>query len=254
LEKLISGLNWGQILRDQSWGAVGVLFALIALIVAWLAFRSNRRALSYHIVAKTPLVTKGVNGLQVTFNGNPVRDAHLLIIRLINTGRSAIESSNFEEKLSITFDKGIRVLAADVIAADPDDLLLQAVAGFEPGSSVVVLEPLLLNVGDTFDCRIVVNRPPTLEPALFGRIVGVKKIAKIKDRSMLWAMGSVFLMFISMAIISLAPRIETIRPTIDPRWSTFSTVLILAATLMMLPVVLGARGRQRMARRLRGWN
>lgn len=252
----VSGFNWADFWRDPAWAAVGVLVAVVATFFAWWAVRAawNRKALTYEIVANVPLLTvrqRTVNGLELLFKGLPIKDAQLVIVRLANTGRTAIESGHFEQKLSIVFDGGVNVLAADISSADPDDLLLQASVQIDEAGDAVHLAPLLLNAGDSFECKMVIDREAKA-PQIFGRVVGVRKVTKATDRPLLWLGGAFLPLVASIVVLQMAPRVTVARPTPDPIWLRVSVVLAAISFVVLLVRTYSRLPRSR-RNRLRRW-
>ena len=154
----------------------------ISIIVSGIFFRLQRQrsALSWKIISNTPLVriNSEVKGnLQVLFNGNPVKDIQLIIIKIINTGNVSIKSGDYERPLNLNFDENAQILAAEVIETNPNNI--EVSANIEERE--VFISPTLLNKGDSFTIKILVNQFNN-QILIDGRIVGVKEIQKIVEK------------------------------------------------------------------------
>jgi hypothetical protein len=171
-----------DIIRDPMWQFFGVIFVVISIIVSGIFFRLQRQrsALSWKIISNTPLVriNSEVKGnLQVLFNGNPVKDIQLLIIKIINTGNVSIKSGDYERPLNLNFDENAQILAAEVIETNPNNI--EVSANIEERD--VFISPTLLNKGDSFTIKILVNQFNN-KILIDSRIVGVKEIQKIVEK------------------------------------------------------------------------
>lgn len=171
-----------DIIRDPMWQFFGVIFVVISIIVSGIFFRLQRQrsALSWKIISNTPLVriNSEVKGnLQVLFNGNPVKDIQLIIIKIINTGNVSIKSGDYERPLNLNFDENAQILAAEVIETNPNNI--EVSANIEERE--VFISPTLLNKGDSFTIKILVNQFNN-QILIDGRIVGVKEIQKIVEK------------------------------------------------------------------------
>jgi len=167
-----------EILRDQVWEFVGGVFlGLVAIIVTIILWRTQRRrkALSYEIISRTPLlsVEDEVKGkVQILFDGNPVQDIHLVVLKIINSGNVPIVSTDYERPVSLSFGENPRILTAEVSETDPDNLEISV----DIQATKVMLDPVLLNGGDSITLKFLVSQLDEIN--IDGRIIGVKDIRK----------------------------------------------------------------------------
>ena len=162
-------------LRDEVWQFIGAFFGLVAIIVTIVLYRTQRRrkALSYEIISRTPLLSIGdeIKGkLQILFDGKPVQDIHLIVLKIINSGNVPIVSTNYERPVNLSFGENSWILTAEVSETDPEDL--RATVNIE--NAKVALEPVLLNGGDSITLKLLVSQLGEIN--VDGRIVGVKDI------------------------------------------------------------------------------
>lgn len=167
-----------EILRDSIWQFIGAILALMAIILVWM--QRQRKALSYNIISNTSLVDikEEIKGkLEVFFDGKPVENIYLIIIKFINTGNLPIKSVDYESPINMNFGKDARVLASEIIETDPDSL--EASVNIE--GTKVLLMPILLNQKDSITIKVLVNQFDN-QITIGGRIIGVKKILKFTER------------------------------------------------------------------------
>lgn len=197
-----------EIIRDPMWQFFGVIFVVIGIISStifnWI--QRKKSALSWKIVSNTPLVriNSEVRGnLQVLFDGNPVKEIQLIIIKIINTGNVPIKSGDYERPLHLNFDENAQILTAEVIETNP--INIETSAKIE--GRIVLISPALLNKGDSVTVKILVNQFNN-KISIDGRIVGVKEIQKIVEKDIkttlkYFIVGTMIGMIISLISITL---------------------------------------------------
>lgn len=177
------------ILRDPAWQAVGVIIAIIlGMVTIWLA-RRPRKALTYKILSSTPLIAspEAARGkLQILFDGKPIEDVKLVLVKFTNSGNLPITSSDYESPVKLIVVSRLnvaRLLDAGVSETYPEGLAKNVSVLFD--KSAVQLEPLLLNQGDSITLKMLITNFTMKEGVLKsladnisveGRIVGVKEI------------------------------------------------------------------------------
>lgn len=135
-------------------------------IYLWV-LNQKRKRLSYRVLSCGPILkVKGSSRkhLSVDFDGTSVDDACLIIVRLTNSGHLPITVGDYTTDLSINFNPGSRVLMADVALSSPadlDDRVRQSDSSFGLIKTLeatrVVLQPVLMNDGDSVTYQIVVR-------------------------------------------------------------------------------------------------
>jgi hypothetical protein len=139
------------------------------------------KALSFDLKSKTKLFTlhdEKVGTLEILFNGQPVRNAHIFILVIFNSGDLPIATPDYEKPIEIVFSKTAEILSAAVIEKIPVDLNVE----FEMARDSVQLKPMLLNKGDAITFKFMLSEDSS-DPSVSGRIVGVSRITKINFRS-----------------------------------------------------------------------
>ncbi len=161
-------------LRDPVWQFVGALLALIALLVSIYLFvlQRKKKSLVYDILILTPILgvkDKIVEGnVRIFFGRMPVKNVHLLVLKISNNGTVPIKTTDFEEPLTFHFGKDAKVLSVDIAVTIPPTL--KPMLNVKP--NYIVVEPTLLNAGDTAVLKILLAEySGTIHPET--RIVGV---------------------------------------------------------------------------------
>lgn len=171
-----------DILRDPVWQFIGVILAVVAIIISIALYRRQRRhkALSYEIISRIPLLgmEEEIKGnLQILFNGKPVQQVHLIVVKIINSGNMPIVFTDYERPISLSFGEKAQILTAEVAETNPDSL--RAAAEIE--GKKVVLTPILLNQEDSITLKMLVNEFSE-QITVNGRVVGVKDICESVEK------------------------------------------------------------------------
>ena len=189
-------------LRDQVWAFVAVVVALVvavATIVTMIVIhirQRQRKSLSYEVISVLPLLrrTEEVEGkLEMQFDGKVVRDIHLAVVRVVNSGNVSIKASDYERPFSLNFGEKSRVLSAEVSETLPSSL--HATVRID-GANKVVAEPALLNAKDSFTVKVLVSQP-NKQVNVDARVDGVKEVGMLKEQS--GRLSSFLLMVATMA-------------------------------------------------------
>lgn len=195
-----------EFLRDQIWQFIGAALGLIAIIVSVILYLRgrSRKALMYELDCNS-LVTEPEEAqghIEIRFGTQQVRNVHLLLVKIVNSGNQPIRSNDFEGHLILSVDEPARILTAEVVATDPDSLPKELLCSEDGESKCRYLPPeralatelrelplarTLLNGGDSFTIKMLLSEYAPGGFHLKGRVVGVKEIRMRKkaDRS-LW--------------------------------------------------------------------
>lgn len=172
-----------DIFRDSIWQFVGAILGFIAIVVTIVIFIVQRaqKKLSYEVVSRETIVSAKdgfSEKIQILYEGQPVNEVDLLILKFVNSGNVPITSNDFEKALSIEFSGQVDVLTAEVTETLPSNLKTEI--SFE--EDIISVAPLLLNSGDTFTIKILLNEFDNVIK-VNGRIIGVKAIEKQEKTS-----------------------------------------------------------------------
>ena len=233
------------LLRDPLWQFIGVILALLAIGVSILIYllQRNRKSLGYEIISNTPLLTmkEELEGkLQILYEGTSIRNAQLIVIKIINSGNVPIAASDYERPLQFVFDTGAKILSAEVTEKVPDNLL----ATITSRDNAIVLEPTLLNGKDSITVKALVSDYQK-KPKADARIIGVKSVRPITDVQA----GSLLIMLVGLAllVIGMVALIRAIGPANTPK-DVPANKLILSLVLLLFGYVLSFIGMFRTKR------
>lgn len=170
-----------EILRDPAWQFVGVIFALLSFAGAFWIYWLQRqtRELAFGLVSsRRPLAISDELSSRVTvqLDGNPVRNLHLLVFGLKNSGHRAIAPSDFQYPLSISFPEG-QVVSAEIASQFPLNLGGQ----LDISESRLQLSPLLLNSGDQMLIQVLLSASSTIFN-VDVRILDISTVAPVNSR------------------------------------------------------------------------
>lgn len=164
-----------EILRDPVWQFVGAVLALLTIGVSIWAYvlQKPRKRLLIERVARVPLITAGADhipGLQILIDGHQIERATVVVVRVRNLGNSPLAASDFDSNLTLDFEIGSVVLDAQISGSTPEHLPITA----ERSANLVTFSKSLLNPGDTFLCRILVQDSS-------GNYVPKARVAGVRD-------------------------------------------------------------------------
>lgn len=171
-------IKYLEALRDPIWQSVGVLVAVVlGLVSIWIGYLAVRKKLlTYEINSASELATikDDLNGrVSVLFDGKPVINTQLVILTLTNNGTLSISSNDFETPITVSFGKEIQLLTYSTEKERP--------VGLKPvlkeTNNEIVIQPLLLNVGDHFSIKALVAGG-IAKPVVTARIQGVREISE----------------------------------------------------------------------------
>lgn len=137
----------------------GVVVAVVAAVLAWLTYRSQRgkKGLEYLIVSSQRLVSpRAAADLTVSFDGRPVDEPSLTVLRVVSTGDKGISSDSFESPLIVLLRGATKVVSASVSATRPNSLPI----ALRADGIRVVIEPLLLNPRDFIEVQALTDGHP----------------------------------------------------------------------------------------------
>lgn len=184
-----------DILRDPMWQFVGVLVTIIVGIISIILVlkERNKKALSYELVSHASLlsVEKEVRDrLSITYEGKPISQLTLNLIKLINSGNTPITITDFVRPLTILFDETSEIISAEVIERKPKSLE----ATVTHNRTQVTVNPTLLNGSDWFEIKILSSGQGEIT-SVSGRVVGIREITQYTWQGRYFAaiMGGLFM-------------------------------------------------------------
>jgi len=171
-----------QFLRDPMWqaiaaaiGLVGIATSIILGAVVYLLQR-RRKQLGYRVLARTRVISveeQVQEEVVIAFRGALVRDVHLVMVELVNSGNQPIVPDDYHRPLRIDLGEGSRVLSVDVAESKPEGI--GASPSLAESRGAVEINPVLLNPGDSLRLKMLVSQFSG-SVDVSGRVVGVKEI------------------------------------------------------------------------------
>lgn len=171
-------------LRDPVWDfwavVLAVIFGLAGVVSLFLQWRQHRRKeLFYEITTNVPLLTfrdEVYGRLQILFDGQPIRNAHMILLTVGNSGNEPILPVDFISPLALSFGEESQILSAEITTMNPDDLG----ASIAVDDRRIILSPVLMNRGDFLSLRLFLTQPPE-GINVDARIVGVERIREVSS-------------------------------------------------------------------------
>lgn len=158
---------------------VGILAIVSAISIAYFVnWWRLRKSLAYVVRTYTAIFSIDPElgkKIQILYDGKPITNARLFVITLLNDGRQPVEEKDFSKKsIDFVFSKSGQILSAEVTHVNPADLIVEK----EEKENIVSIKPLLLNKGDSFEIKGVINSDDD-EITCNARIVGIKEVKRL---------------------------------------------------------------------------
>lgn len=173
---------------------ISLVLGLLGLVLPWLR---SRKELSYEYVVNPILQKDKIHDpdkVKVLYEGKPISDISLIKIKIANSGKVPIKSSDFDHPLFLNFEG--RVLSSEIIESNPSNIKTSV----KNDSTSLQVEPCLLNPGDFIVISVLVSEYQAFHHDV--RIIGVKEIKHDKGLPLLY-LG--FLFGIGVLISALTP-------------------------------------------------
>jgi hypothetical protein len=192
---------------------VAVSLSILAIITAIsVAYFVNwwrlRKSLAYIVKTYTAIFSIDPEigkKIQILFDGKPITYARLFVITLLNNGRQPVEEKDFSKKsIDFVFSQSGQILSSEVLNVNPTNLIVEK----EEKGNVLSIKPLLLNKGDSFEIKGVINSDDD-EITCDARIVGIKEVKRVHPSkpnlslSFTKIIGSLVILLVALLIIVL---------------------------------------------------
>jgi hypothetical protein len=163
-----------EILKDPVWQFIGIVISSILVITIYILQRKTKK-LSYEVLSNSQLLTveEELQGkVKVLYDGNEVKNVHLLTIKIINDGNQSILPTDFVRPLRISVNLSATILTKEIIDENPQKLGIE----YELDGNTIIFTPSLLNAKDSFTLKMLVSN-------LDGRINFDCRINGVQDIS-----------------------------------------------------------------------
>lgn len=174
--------------KKYLWQVLGALLAVTGIIATYDIFFRSRpvKELQVMLNSAAPLISDtaqlpesvpAIGNLQVIFNNNDVLNAVIYQVTVKNTGNQPIVAGDYIQPLSFYFMAQDEIISLVVTASDPANI---GMVLHKTSSYQAVVDPVLLNPGDTVSMNFIVAIPVdgSIKERFHvgGRIVGIPEI------------------------------------------------------------------------------
>jgi hypothetical protein len=169
-------------LRDAAWQFVGMILALLGIFVSILVYLKQRqvKGIAYEVISDTSVLSiqEEVKGkIQVLYNGTPVEEAHLVVLRIRNFGTASGSPADYILPLTFDFGENAEILDTEILETVPNDLKKEI--ALDKSSHEVMMKPILLNSQDSIKLKVLVTRIDQINVG--ARINGMPRIYKSEE-------------------------------------------------------------------------
>lgn len=161
-----------------------LLTIFIGIITSWRLIQHripNTKELSWDIISDTQVLSINKELAQILLDKHPLSDAHLLVLKISNTGNIPILREDYEDAIQFNFGKEIKILSAEIVNTEPSGLKDRV--PFKVDAENAFLGPLLLNSKDAITFKVL----------LIGRNFKIIPLARIKGLSQILSKKGKFL-------------------------------------------------------------
>lgn len=154
--------------------------AIIVAVVLYLLQR-ERREMSYLVSSHYRLLSLEeeesiTRDIQILFKSKEVKDPHLVVVQIGNTGNKPIDTKDFSTPLNLNFGDEASVIDYEIIKEEtkPPNLYTEALKATSIQGNKISISPILMNAEDRLAIKalVAIFQGLTVE----GRILGIKKI------------------------------------------------------------------------------
>lgn len=148
--------DWGK------WGVIIAILSLLAVIILGvIQIRSTQKPKKeikcFHL-ASTPLFTvdnRYKDDLSISYKGEKIDDATSVILRVDNSGQSAVKVDDFTRPITFQFAQDAKIINAVISDQKPSNI--NANISYEGNTNVIELTPLLMNSGDSIEISALIS-------------------------------------------------------------------------------------------------
>jgi len=178
-------------------GALALIVGVITLI--YFQWWRNRKRLSYEILSNVDLLSteKEIQDkVEIRYEGQPVKNVRLIVIKLINDGYVPIKKDDFEKRVRFVFPDA-KILTSEKVKFHPENLATQMAYRDDWAE----MDPALFNRGDYIQFKVLLSNYSKMK--IDARIVGVSSITRSRKRMSKPEYILMFSGLIGFAILSL---------------------------------------------------
>lgn len=194
-----------ELFRDPAWQFAGVILALLSVAAAFWIYghQQQTKELAFGVVSSRRVIAiadEVSSRVTIQVDGKAVKNLHLLIYGLKNSGHRAITPKDFERPLCLSFEVG-QVVSAQISSQLPPNLYAKLIVS----DTSVQLEPLLLNPGDHVLMQVLISASKPIASVDY-RIMDVSSFVPINARPPVprFHESGLFLLAITSVLIAVA--------------------------------------------------
>jgi phosphate transport system substrate-binding protein len=138
---------------------VGIVSAIVAIWIYHL--QRKQKEITYQVISDAPVASVNEevkDRVEIRFDGSPVKDLSILVLKVWNSGNTAIRAEDYFEPIKFDF-KGRTVVSSDVLETEPIALIDQdAIKTFlTQGNESIKLPKFPLNQKDAISLKILLT-------------------------------------------------------------------------------------------------
>lgn len=240
-------------LRDSIWTFIGVLIALIALIltvIQWM--QRNRKQIAYEVISNTLVIpeleqinphTKGI--LHVLFNGQPVKGARLVDLRIWNAGNVPITPADYVKPITFNFGDKAEILNVGIIETSKSISKPNAEDALIIAGNKVLLKSILLNRHASIRLKVLLlgfdGKITTDDTGIVGveQLVEAHTAERSSKRLRIALMATTFTVFIFLTLSLLLGWTQLRFIQSNAILTLSMSFSMIALTLVLVLVILG---------------
>jgi hypothetical protein len=185
-----------------------IIAAIIGGVIAIWIYRKQRskKEISYQIVSDAPVLSIDqtlASRVKIELDGNPVKEVTLVVFKISNTGKAAVDDKDYKEPLIFTFATR-KVISSEVVETEPKDLVDAPTRKiFIPlptlGQNFIEFPKFLLNPKESVTFSVLLDGAKD-EISKKGRIIDGNIIQRILDRKRSYRLLLLITMIVALLI------------------------------------------------------
>lgn len=222
-----------MVVTDYILPILGIVIPTAVVIIIYF-LQIKKKSLAYRILSVEEILTHSFKQekMVIKINDKEVVDPIIVNVKIINNGKVPILDSDFVEQDFAICCPTSSIIGYSVIEKSPEVLNIEDGIDDSQGNALVI-NPLLLNQGDYFTYKLLIDGFDRAKFKVSARIKGVKEIIEIKNNKVFESRFTKLIFMIAMlfVLISVLFLIQKLLSMIIPGWSLLIVfVLFLVAT------------------------
>ena len=180
-----------KILPTPGWVLLGFIMAVVVIVVVW--WRLPHRSISYDVVHQDTILEAGSSDskVQILVDSKPTPEVSLVVVKIINSGRSIIKRKEQMIPIGISFGQNAQVLEVAIKQCRPASMVVKA----QVKDNRVVVKPFTLKPGDYMTLKCLINHLEAVQ--VEARAAGIKEVKPVQQ----WSLGLDLPIYAALAVI-----------------------------------------------------